>query len=140
MRGRKAILQSAMGASSQAICSREGRRPAMQAFGPPRPKGGERVGGGWGARRAWAKAMRDPADDRGVIIAVDVGGSSIAGGLVTPHGDVLSHARRRTGGGEGGDPVERLLDVVAEVYAEARQQGITVQGVGVGLPSIGERG
>ena len=80
--------------------------------------------------------MRDPADDRGVIIAVDVGGSSIAGGLVTPHGDVLSHARRRTRGGEGGDPVERLLDVVAEVYAEARQQGISVQGVGVGLPSI----
>jgi glucokinase len=89
-----------------------------------------------GTPHAVASAMRERAGDGEVIIGVDVGGSSIAGGLVTPDGDVLTHARRRTRGGDGGDPIERLLSVVAEVDAEARRQGLTVQGVGVGLPGI----
>ena len=80
--------------------------------------------------------MRDRPGDGEVIIGVDVGGSFIASGLVTSDGDVLTHVRQRTRGGEGGDPVERLLSVVAEVYADARQQGFTVQGVGIGLPGI----
>ncbi len=46
-----------------------------------------------------ASAMRERAGDGEVIIGVDVGGSSIAGGLVTPDGDVLTHAWRRTRGG-----------------------------------------
>jgi len=72
----------------------------------------------------------------GVIIGVDVGASSIAGGLVTPEGEVVSHLQRRTRGGSGGDPVERLLAVVAAIHAEARRQGLAVEGVGVGLPSV----
>jgi glucokinase len=81
-------------------------------------------------------AMQEPQGDTEVIIGVDVGGSSIAGGLVTPDGEVLTHVQRRTREGAGGDGVERLLDVVATLHTEARRQGLTVQGVGVGLPSI----
>jgi len=80
--------------------------------------------------------MRDQQGDNEVIIGVDVGGSSIAGGLVTPDGEVLTHVQRRTREGAGGDGVERLLAVVAALHAEADRQGLTVQGVGVGLPGI----
>ena len=89
-----------------------------------------------GARRAIASPMRDQAAGGEVIIGVDVGASSIAGGLVTPDGEVLTHVQRRTRDGAGGDAVERLLDVVAAIHAEAGQRGLAVQGVGVGLPSI----
>ena len=80
--------------------------------------------------------MRDEAAGGEVIIGVDVGASSIAGGLVTADGEVLTHVQRRTRDGAGGDAVERLLDVVAAIHAEAGQRGLAVQGVGVGLPSI----
>ena len=80
--------------------------------------------------------MHDPATSGEVIIGVDVGASQIAGGLVTLDGDVLTHVQQRTRGGAGGDPVTRLLGVVAAVHVEARRRGLTVQGVGVGLPGI----
>jgi glucokinase len=80
--------------------------------------------------------MSDQAASGEVIIGVDVGASSIAGGLVTPDGEVLTHVQRRTRDGAGGDAVERLLTVVAAIHAEAGERGLIVQGVGVGLPSI----
>ena len=80
--------------------------------------------------------MREERSGGDVIIGVDVGGSFTAGGLVTLDGDVLNHVQHRTRGGAGGDPVERLLGVVTTVHAEARQRGFTVQGIGVGLPSV----
>src|SRR5262245_41618079 len=83
-----------------------------------------------------ASAMHEPPTDTEAIIGVDVGASSIAGGLVTPDGEVLTHVQRRTREGTGGDGVDRLLGVVATLHDEARRQGLTVQGVGVGLPSI----
>src|SRR5215510_14934157 len=83
-----------------------------------------------------ASTMHERSSDTEVIIGVDVGASSIAGGLVTPDGEVLTHVQRRTREGAGGDGVERLLAVVAALHAEARREGLTVQGVGVGLPSI----
>jgi glucokinase len=80
--------------------------------------------------------MQERVSDSEVIIGVDVGGSSIAGGLVTPDGEVLTHVQRRTREGAGGDGVERLLAVVGELHAEAGRQNLTVHGVGVGLPGI----
>src|SRR5262245_26733254 len=89
------------------------------------------------ARRVpWLAAMHERPSDSEVIIGVDVGASSIAGGLVTADGEVLTHVQRRTREGVGGDGVGRLLGVVATLHSEARRQGFTVQGVGVGLPSI----
>ena len=79
--------------------------------------------------------MREAQTGEGaVIIGVDVGASSIAGGLVTPDGEVLMHAQTPTRRKGGGDAVERLLSVVADVHAEARRRGLAIQGVGVGLP------
>jgi glucokinase len=72
----------------------------------------------------------------GAIIGVDVGASAISGGLVTEDGEVLLHVQRRTRGGAGGDAVERLLSVVASVEAQARDRGLLIHGVGVGLPGI----
>jgi glucokinase len=92
-----------------------------------------------------ARALPSGMGDRqtgGAIIGVDVGASSISGGLVTEDGEVLLHVQRRTRGGAGGDAVERLLSVVASVEGEARRRGLTIRGVGVGLPGIvdAERG
>ena len=76
------------------------------------------------ARRVpWPSAMHDPATSGEVIIGVDVGASQIAGGLVTLDGDVLTHVQQRTRGGAGGDPVTRLLDVVAAVHAGGAPAG-----------------
>lgn len=80
--------------------------------------------------------MSDELQPGGAIIGVDVGASAISGGLVTEDGEVLVHVQRRTRGGAGGDAVERLLDVVAAVDGEARRRGLTIRGVGVGLPGI----
>jgi glucokinase len=80
--------------------------------------------------------MRQGSGYSDVIIGIDVGATSIAGGLVTPEGDVVAHEQRRTRGEGGDNAVERLLAVVAAVHAEARRRGLVVRGIGIGLPSI----
>lgn len=84
----------------------------------------------------WPGAMGHARPEGDTIVGVDVGGSSIAGGLVTAQGKVLSHVQRPTRGDGPGDAVERLLDVVTGLEAEARRRGLTIAGVGVGLPGI----
>jgi predicted NBD/HSP70 family sugar kinase len=82
--------------------------------------------------------MRDSARDEvdGAIIGVDVGGSTVAGGLVTPGGDVLASRQRPTNAGGPGTAIEGLLSLIAELQREARARGIGLQGVGVGLPGL----
>lgn len=57
------------------------------------------------------------------MLALDIGGTKIAGGLVDPSGQLLRQATRPTG---GQDPFASLLDVVAELDVG------TVAGVGIG--------
>jgi glucokinase len=66
-----------------------------------------------------------------VLLGVDVGGTAIAAGAVTPEGEVLF---------EDGAPTPRhgalraVEDLVAAVSAEATRRGWPVAGIGVGVP------
>lgn len=71
-----------------------------------------------------------------VVIGVDVGGTTVAGGLVAADGRVLEHEQAPTharGPGTALDTIGELLERLAE---QARALGVTVAGVGVGVPGI----
>jgi glucokinase len=75
----------------------------------------------------------------GVILAVDVGGTGLAGGLVDPTGAILSShtvATERRGRGEG--LLKNLLEFVACLADEARTSRLPVRGLGVGVPGAVE--
>ena len=69
----------------------------------------------------------------GVLVGLDVGGTSMAAGLVTPEGRILTHRRRDTPP-PGGGAVEAILALAAETVDDARARGAPIIGVGAGLP------
>ncbi len=78
----------------------------------------------------------------GVTIGVDVGGTTVAAGLVAPDGRVLEHAQaptHRHGPGTALDTIVALLDALREA---ARARGVAIAGVGLGIPGTvdAERG
>jgi glucokinase len=77
--------------------------------------------------------------ESGVILAVDVGGTGLAGGLVDPTGSILSSqvvATDRLGRGEG--VLKNLLELVANLTEAARAVRLQAWGVGVGVPGVVE--
>jgi len=70
------------------------------------------------------------------IIGVDVGGTRLSGGLVTRDGNVLRVFVHPTHAHGEGTAVDQMLGVIRALHAEAREGGIAVEGVGVGLPGI----
>ncbi len=67
-----------------------------------------------------------------VVAALDVGGTSIKGGLVTADGTVLREARRPTGVETGPDAViARILTFAADLVV-----GGQVRAIGVGVPGV----
>ncbi len=78
----------------------------------------------------------------GVTIGVDVGGTTVAAGLVAPDGRVLEHVQaptHRHGPGTALDTIVALLDALREA---ARARGVAIAGVGLGIPGTvdAERG
>jgi predicted NBD/HSP70 family sugar kinase len=71
-----------------------------------------------------------------VIIGIDVGASTIAGGLVTSGGDVLAGVQSATHAAPGSNALDGLLSTIHRLQGEARARGIRVRGVGVGLPGL----
>jgi glucokinase len=71
-----------------------------------------------------------------VLIGADVGGTTTAAGLVSESGEVLSFAREATHSRGRGTAVESLVGVVTALAAEASRRGLTVGGVGIGLPGL----
>ena len=71
-----------------------------------------------------------------VLIGIDVGATSISGGLVTPEGEVIAVEQRATHVRGKGTAVETLLELVDAMVNESRARGLHVQGVGVGLPGV----
>src|SRR5437667_325704 len=67
-------------------------------------------------------------------IGVDVGGTSISCGLVRQDGEVLATVETPTHVSGLGTALKTLLAVIHDVYSQARAQGWTVDGIGVGLP------
>lgn len=75
----------------------------------------------------------------GVILAVDVGGTGLAGGLVDPTGAIrssLTVCTERRGRGEG--VLNNLVEVIACLTEEARASGLPVRGLGIGVPGAVE--
>lgn len=70
------------------------------------------------------------------LLGVDVGGTSMSAGLVTRDGRVLVSRSQPTHGPRGGDALERLLALVDDVMAVARERGERIAGVGAGLPGV----
>ncbi len=68
------------------------------------------------------------------ILAVDVGGTTTSGGLVTADGDVLFQLQAPTR--ERGTALATLSSVADEVLAVARSRGIRLLGVGAGVPGV----
>jgi glucokinase len=77
----------------------------------------------------------------GVLIGVDVGCTTLSGGLVTPEGHVLSTIQAPTNLGSG-TAVHTILGIVADLHAEAQTRGFALEAVGVGVPGLvdAERG
>jgi glucokinase len=71
----------------------------------------------------------------GVLIGVDVGCTTISGGLVTVDGAVVSTVQTPTRQGST-TAQEALLGIVTALCKEAAQRHLTVQAVGIGLPGL----
>jgi glucokinase len=73
--------------------------------------------------------------DSDVLIGVDVGSTTVAGGLVTPQGEVLSAIEAETKLGSG-TVVATILDIVTALAGEAASRELSVEAVGVGVPGL----
>jgi glucokinase len=72
----------------------------------------------------------------GVLIGVDVGGTVMSGGLVTPDGTVLSAIETSPQRDGPGSALDTLLGTIGELVRQAEARGLQVEGIGVGLPGI----
>ena len=72
---------------------------------------------------------------REAVLGVDVGGSTIAGGLVTADGEVLASAQIPTHAG-GRSGLDRLMAVITRLRRDAAVQAIHLCGIGIGLPGL----
>lgn len=78
------------------------------------------------------RAMHEPVAD--VAIALDIGGTKIAAGLIGRRGDVMQRTSLPTDAREGGPAVlERALALARQAQAVALQSGHRVIGVGISL-------
>ena len=66
-------------------------------------------------------------------IGVDVGATTISGGLVTHEGDIPHDVQTPTRRDGPGTVVDRLLDVIDELLKVARSRGVSLEGIGVGV-------
>lgn len=71
-----------------------------------------------------------------------MGGTTTAAGLVTPQGEMLAHSQALTHAEGPGTALRTLFDLADGLVATAKAQGITLLGLGVGVPGVvdAERG
>ncbi|HET8530607.1 MAG TPA: ROK family protein [Methylomirabilota bacterium] len=77
-----------------------------------------------------------------VTIGVDVGGTTVAAGLVSVDGRVLEHVQAPTHERGAGTALETIVELLDRLQDGARARGVTVTGVGIGIPGTvdAERG
>jgi glucokinase len=68
------------------------------------------------------------------IVGVDVGGTTMAAGVVTGAGDVIVDERVPTRGDAAGDPLDAIVASVRRVTGEAERRRYTIGAIGVGVP------
>jgi glucokinase len=71
-----------------------------------------------------------------VLLGVDVGGTTMSGGLVTPSGDILKAIDIATHREGPGTAVDTLQAMIAQLLAEAHARALTIEGIGIGLPGL----
>lgn len=78
----------------------------------------------------------------GIVIGVDLGGTTVSAGLVTADGEVLTHLEEPTRKSGPGTALATLLDLLDRLRETAGSRGIQVTGVGIGVPGTvdAERG
>src|SRR5688572_6292685 len=69
-------------------------------------------------------------------IGVDVGATTISGGLVTREGEILHSVQTPTRGDGPETALERLLGVIDALLTVARDQGLPLDGIGVGVAGV----
>ncbi|HUP36016.1 MAG TPA: ROK family protein [Candidatus Limnocylindria bacterium] len=86
--------------------------------------------------------MSGRAQGDGMTIGVDVGGTTVAAGLVASDGRVLEHHQAPTHARGPGTALETIGELLERLFEQARARGVRVTGVGVGVPGIvdAERG
>lgn len=73
----------------------------------------------------------------GAYIGIDIGGTNLRGALVTGHGRIVSRFRTASAIIEGAGPfLNRLEDNARALLEAARQQGLQVMGIGIGVPGL----
>jgi glucokinase len=72
---------------------------------------------------------------RSVLIGVDVGCTTLSGGLVKPDGQILSTIQAPTNLGSA-TIVNTILGIVTDLHADAQARGLTLEAVGVGVPGL----
>jgi predicted NBD/HSP70 family sugar kinase len=70
------------------------------------------------------------------IIGVDVGSTTMSGGLVTAEGEILAVVQVATHRDGRGSALDTLVEAVGGLLADARARGLAILGVGVGLPGL----
>lgn len=77
-----------------------------------------------------------------VVIGVDLGGTTVSVGLVTPEGEVLAHLQEATRTRGPGSALRTLLDLLDRLQETARSRGVELTGIGIGVPGMvdAERG
>jgi len=68
------------------------------------------------------------------MMGIDIGATTIAGGLVTDAGDVLEVVQAPTHRNGPGTAAETLLDVGDDLHRRTTERGVTLAGIGVGVP------
>lgn len=72
----------------------------------------------------------------GLLLGVDVGGTTMSAGLVTRDGRVLATRSRPTHGPESGGAIDRLVALASETAALSVARQDRIVGVGAGLPGL----
>src|SRR5262245_8229300 len=73
---------------------------------------------------------------QGMLIGVDVGSSTMSGGLVTPDGTIVHGTQTPTQRDGPGTALESLRRVVGDLLAHARDRGWPIEGIGMGLSGL----
>jgi|SRR5579884_17741 glucokinase len=69
-----------------------------------------------------------------LLAGVDVGGSKVAAGLVTPRGELVFHTRARMEVHDAGAALQSVVQVIEEVCREAGQRGVRLRELGLCAP------
>ena len=69
-------------------------------------------------------------------VGVDVGGTTIAAGVVTDDGAVLVDTQVPTHAAGAGTAERTIVDLIATLTADASARGVQIAGVGIGVPAL----